>query len=48
MSYKPGDIIPSHFDPRIVAGAYIASLTGCYLTIELLHRRGTGLSNLRS
>ncbi|KAK6435043.1 hypothetical protein LTR95_008778, partial [Oleoguttula sp. CCFEE 5521] len=43
-----GEVISSHFDPGIVVGAYFASFTGCLLTIELLHRRGTSLGSLRS
>ncbi|KAK3074721.1 hypothetical protein LTR53_002596 [Teratosphaeriaceae sp. CCFEE 6253] len=43
-----GETVPSHFNPGIVAGSYFASLCGCLLTIELLHRRGTALGNLRS
>ncbi|OQN99051.1 hypothetical protein B0A48_14912 [Cryoendolithus antarcticus] len=43
-----GEIISSHFNPGIVVGAYFASFTGCLLTIELLHRRGTSLGSLRS
>lgn len=46
--YAPGDYVPSHFDPSIVAASYFASLCGCLLTIELLHRRGTALNNFRS
>lgn len=38
----------SHFDAGIVAASYFASLCGCLLTIEMLHRRGTALGNLRS
>jgi len=48
MVYAVGDTVPSHFDPAIVFGSYIASLVGCELTVELLHRRGTGLHNVRS
>ncbi|SMR61033.1 unnamed protein product [Zymoseptoria tritici ST99CH_3D1] len=40
--------IPSTFDAGIVAGSYFASLCGCILTIEILHRRGTALRNWRS
>lgn len=48
MEYKIGDVVPSHFEPGIVAGAYIASICGCLLTVEWLHRRVTGLQNIRS
>ncbi|KAI5359867.1 Putative MHYT domain-containing protein [Septoria linicola] len=47
-SYSAGDSVPSTFDPGIVAASFFASLTGCLLTIEILHRRGTALGNLRS
>lgn len=43
-----GDVVPSHFNPSIVTASYFASLCGCLLTVELLHRRGTGVSNWRS
>ncbi|KAF2863931.1 hypothetical protein K470DRAFT_239807 [Piedraia hortae CBS 480.64] len=44
-----GDIIiQGHFEVSLVAAAYLGSLSGCLLTIELLHRRGTGLGNWRS
>ncbi|KAK1812260.1 hypothetical protein LTR12_013349 [Friedmanniomyces endolithicus] len=46
--YGEGDLVLSHFNPGIVAASYLASLCGCLLTIELLHRRGTALGNLRS
>ncbi|EME44484.1 hypothetical protein DOTSEDRAFT_88624 [Dothistroma septosporum NZE10] len=46
--YGIGDAIPSSFDPGIVAGSYFASLCGCLLTVEILHRRGTALLNWRS
>ncbi|KAK3654545.1 hypothetical protein LTR56_003191 [Elasticomyces elasticus] len=46
--YVEGEVVPSHFSPGIVAASYFASLCGCLLTIELLHRRGTALGNLRS
>lgn len=48
MAYERGDTVPSTFDPGIVAASYFASLTGCLLTIEILHRRGTALGNFRS
>ena len=44
----PGDIVPSFFNPAIVAGSYFASFSGCLLTIELLHRRGTAHGSWRS
>jgi hypothetical protein len=44
----PGDVVPSFFNPAIVAGSYFASFSGCLLTIELLHRRGTALGSWRS
>lgn len=47
-SYSTGDSVPSTFDPGIVAASFFASLTGCLLTIEILHRRGTALGNFRS
>lgn len=43
LKYHLEEVIPSHFDPGIVAGSYFASLCGCYLAVELLHRRETGL-----
>jgi len=46
--YGEGDLVLSQFNPGIVAASYLASLCGCLLTIELLHRRGTALGNLRS
>ena len=46
--YSIGDAVPSRFEPSIVAASYFASLCGCALTIELLHRRGSGISTLRS
>lgn len=46
--YTRGQTIHSHFNPGIVAASYFASLCGCLLTIELLHRRGTALGNWRS
>lgn len=46
--YVIGDHVPGHFNGSIVAASYFASLCGCVLTIELLHRRGTALNNLRS
>ena len=48
MDYEIGSTVPSHFEPGIVAASYFASLCGCLLTIEMLHRRGTALGNLRS
>jgi len=45
---SPGTPVGSHFEPGIVAASYFASLTGCLLTIEMLHRRGTALGNWRS
>ena len=45
---QPGDVVPSFFNPVIVAGSYFASFSGCLLTIELLHRRGTALGSWRS
>ncbi|KXT07021.1 hypothetical protein AC578_7125 [Pseudocercospora eumusae] len=48
MAYERGSIVPSTFDPGIVAASYFASLTGCLLTIEILHRRGTAFGNFRS
>jgi hypothetical protein len=45
---QPGDVVPSFFNPAIVAGSYFASFSGCLLTIELLHRRGTALGSWRS
>lgn len=47
-SIAPGTILGSTFDHGIVAGSYFASLAGCILTIEILHRRGTALGSLRS
>ncbi|QIW96988.1 hypothetical protein AMS68_002506 [Peltaster fructicola] len=46
--YAVGDFVPSHFNASIVVASYFASLCGCVLTIELLHRRGTALGNVRS
>ncbi len=43
-----GDIVPSHFNGAIVTASYFASLCGCLLTVEALHRRGTGVHNWRS
>ncbi|GAB7364874.1 hypothetical protein MBLNU230_g5665t1 [Neophaeotheca triangularis] len=43
-----GDFVPSHFNAGLVATSYIASLVGCFLTVELLNRRGTALSSFRS
>lgn len=43
-----GTPVVSHFQPWLVAVSYLSSLCGCLLTIELLHRRGTALGNLRS
>ncbi|KAI6854615.1 hypothetical protein KC323_g8702 [Hortaea werneckii] len=41
-------IQPSHFNAGIVVASYCASLCGCLLTIEMLHRRGTALNNPQS
>ncbi|KAK5116696.1 hypothetical protein LTR62_007370 [Meristemomyces frigidus] len=46
--YNAGDVVESHFAIGFVAASYLASLCGCVLTIELLHRRGTALGNWRS
>lgn len=46
--FSPGDDVPSSFDIGIVAASYFASLCGCLLTVEMLHRRGTALGNWRS
>ncbi|WPH02043.1 Hypothetical protein R9X50_00489800 [Acrodontium crateriforme] len=46
--YQPGSLVSSHFNAAIVAASYFASFCGCLLTIEMLHRRGTALGNLRS
>lgn len=43
-----GSFVPSHFNAGLVATSWIASLVGCYLTVELLNRRGTALSSFRS
>lgn len=43
-----GDAVPWHFLPAIVAASYFASLCGTVLTVEILHRRGTGVRNWRS
>ena len=43
-----GDVVPSHFNITIVTASYFASLVGCMLTVELLHRRGTGVNTKRS
>lgn len=48
IGYGPGSIPHSHFQVGFVAASYFASLCGCLLTIEMLHRRGTALGNLRS
>jgi len=48
ITYIAGDVVPSHFNPAIVVGSYFASFSGCLLTIELLHRRGTALGSWRS
>jgi hypothetical protein len=41
-------VVPSSFNPGIVAASYFASLCGAILTVELLNRRATALGNLRS
>ena len=46
--YSFGDVISSNFNPAIVTASYFASLCGCLLTIEILHRRGGGVWNWRS
>lgn len=46
--FVKGDLVPSSFDTGIVAASYFASLCGCLLTVELLHRRGTALKSWRS
>ncbi|KAK4496633.1 hypothetical protein PRZ48_012613 [Zasmidium cellare] len=46
--WKPGDTVPNSFNSGLVAASYFASLCGCSLTVELLHRRGTALENVRS
>lgn len=46
--YSPGDDVPSSFHAGIVTASYFASLCGCLLTVEMLHRRGTALGNWRS
>lgn len=45
---SPGEVVGSHFMVPIVVASYFASLCGCYITIELLHRRGTGVKSKRS
>lgn len=44
----PGSLVSSTLEPGLVVASYFASLIGCLLTIEILHRRGTGLQNWRS
>jgi hypothetical protein len=46
--HTSGDVVHSHFNIVIVAASYFASLCGCLLTVEMLHRRGTGVRSRRS
>ena len=43
-----GEVVPSHFNPGVVAASYFVSFSGCYLTVELLNRRGSGLGTVLS
>lgn len=47
-AYAVGTVVPSRFDGGLVAASYFASLCGCLVTIEILHRRGTALKSWRS
>jgi NO-binding membrane sensor protein with MHYT domain len=42
------EVVKSRFDWGVVAASCIASLCGCYLAVELLHRRSTGVRSKRS
>ncbi|CAK4034166.1 hypothetical protein DOTSEDRAFT_88624 [Lecanosticta acicola] len=47
-SSNPGDTLGARFNYGLVAASYLASLCGCQLTVEILHRRSTALGSWRS